>query len=145
MKTDLMIQYSSNTEHLHIFTIQSGTFQIENFRMDWWSSPYHFACSFHLVQVSADMKGALLFCHYPPPCLIMLSWCLPCLQMYGLNLNSDVLCARLVPVCVLQFSRQENSVKSSWADIHISQFEHTKVSGTNFVSILRVQYHEDGD
>jgi hypothetical protein len=32
--------------------------------------------------------------------------------------TSDMLCARLVPVYVLQFLRQENSVKSSWADSH---------------------------
>jgi len=113
---ELMIHYSSNTEHLHIFTFQFGTFWIENFHLDWWKRPYNFACSFHLVYLSGDMKGAVMFCHYPAPCLIMLSWCLPCLQMCGLNLNLDMLCARLVPVYVLLFLWQESSVKSSWAD-----------------------------
>jgi hypothetical protein len=138
-----MIRCSSNTEYLQII-ITVWDFLNWKFRHGLVEVALLFCLLVPLCFCFWGYEGCCYVLPLPTTLPVMLRWCLPCLQMCGLNLNSDM-CAKLVPVYVLQFSWQENSVKSSLADSHISYFEHANVSGTNFVPVLKVWYHKDGD
>jgi hypothetical protein len=54
----------------------------------------------------------------------------------GHNLLQNV--NKFLPVCVLKLSRQQNSLKLSWADNYVRRIIESDVSVTNSASIIRV-------